>query len=124
MPIIAQGTVSPLSTILNYQIIITCRVLYDTTVVLWQPQTDLRYRHFYVCAGASVCPAGLACVRSRRLFGGCDGCDGMLQMTMAAAKSKSLPFMPQPDALDGSMSGELYNNWSGAIVKRLRNGCE
>lgn len=28
-------------------------------------------------------------------------------MTMVAAKSKSLPFMPQPAALDGSLSGEL-----------------
>lgn len=28
------------------------------------------------------------------------------QMSMQAAKSKSLPFMPQPETLDGSMAGE------------------
>lgn len=28
-------------------------------------------------------------------------------MSMAAAKSKSLPFMPQPEALDGSTPGRV-----------------
>lgn len=31
------------------------------------------------------------------------------QMSMQAAKSKSLPFMPQPAALDGTMAGENRN---------------
>lgn len=32
--------------------------------------------------------------------------DRLRQMTMQAAKSKSLPFMPQPPALDGTMAGK------------------